>query len=155
MADSSEGGTKIKRNTQQAGPRPQGDPRVQQQIDPRDPRVQQQMQQAQQQMDPRVQQQMQQMQMQQQMQQPIDPMMLEQIIKRKSNFGSDILNIPVLKTSILVSVIFILLNSKMIWKQIIKLPMMGTVDPSILALIVNAILAGIVFYFINNFLISN
>ena len=43
----------------------------------------------------------------------------------------------------------------MIWKQIIKLPMMGTVDPSILALIVNAILAGIIFYFINNFLMQN
>ena len=67
----------------------------------------------------------------------------------KSSFGNGPLNTPVLKTSFLVSLIFVLLNSKMIWKQLIKLPMMGTVDPSILALIVNAILAGIIFYCIN------
>jgi hypothetical protein len=164
MADSSsEGGTKINRtkNVQQMDPRAQQqmDPRAQQQMDPRaqqqmqqqmDPRAQQQMQQ---QMDPRAQQQMQQQMQQQQMQQ-MDPMVVESINKNrmksmKNMFGNGPLNTSVLKTSVLVSLIFVLLNSKMVWKQLIKLPMMGTVDPSILALIVNAILAGIIFYCIN------
>ena len=165
MADSPEGGTKIRnRNVQQmGGSQQQMDPRAQQQaqqqMDPRaqqqahqqmDPRAQQQ---AQQQMDPRAQQQMDPRMQQQQMQQ-MDPSVMDSINKSrfkgmKSSFGSGALNTPVLKTSILVSLIFVLLNSKMIWKQLIKLPMMGTVDPSILALIVNAILAGIIFYCIN------
>jgi hypothetical protein len=55
------------------------------------------------------------------------------------------------KPSLVVVCIFLLLNSKMIWKQIIKLPLMGHVEPSIVALIVNAILAGIVFYVITNY----
>ena len=150
MADSPEGGTKINRNrnVQQMGGPQQSPPQQmqqapQQQMDPR----------AQQQMDPRVQQQMQQQQMYQQAQQ-MDPMVVESINKNrlksmKNMFGTGALNTSVLKTSILVSLIFVLLNSKMIWKQLIKLPMMGTVDPSILALIVNAILAGIIFYCIN------
>ena len=40
----------------------------------------------------------------------------------------------------------------MIWKQIIKIPFMGSVEPSIVALIVNSILAGIVFYLVNNYM---
>ena len=40
-------------------------------------------------------------------------------------------------------------------KQIIKLPMMGMVEPSIIALIVNSILAGIVFYIISIYLSKN
>ena len=54
-----------------------------------------------------------------------------------------------IKNSIIVVVIFILLNSRMIWKAIAKMPMMGSVEPSILALIINSIIAGIVFYIIS------
>lgn len=57
------------------------------------------------------------------------------------------------KYAILVSVIFILLNSKIIWKQILKLPLMGQVEPSIVALIVNSLLAGLVFYIASKYLI--
>jgi hypothetical protein len=38
----------------------------------------------------------------------------------------------------------------MIWRTLQKMPMMGTVDPSILALIVNSVIAGIVFYIISS-----
>jgi hypothetical protein len=55
-----------------------------------------------------------------------------------------------MKNSLLVVVIFIVLNSKMIWKIISKMPMMGTVEPSILALIVNSIIAGIAFYLLSS-----
>ena len=152
MADLSEGGTKIKRNPQQMqqqqGMQQQDDPRIQQQM-------QQQMQQ--QQMQQKMQQQQgRQSPIAQQMQQPVDPTMLEQLKSnfqlksalKKSSFGS--ISTPILKTSIIVSVLFLLLNSKIIWKQIIRLPMMGTTDPSILALIVNSILAGIFFYIISS-----
>ena len=54
-----------------------------------------------------------------------------------------------IKNSIVVIVLFILLNSRMIWKAISRIPMMGSVEPSILALIVNSIIAGIVFYIIS------
>ena len=51
-----------------------------------------------------------------------------------------------LKYSIYVCLIFIILNSKIVWKQIIKLPLMGSIEPSIIALILNSLLAGIFFY---------
>jgi hypothetical protein len=38
----------------------------------------------------------------------------------------------------------------MIWKIISKMPMMGTVEPSILALIVNSIIAGLAFYLLSS-----
>jgi hypothetical protein len=53
-----------------------------------------------------------------------------------------------MKYSLIVVLVFMMLNSKIIWKQIIKLPFMGTVEPSILALVVNSLIAGIVFYFV-------
>jgi len=53
-----------------------------------------------------------------------------------------------LKTSILVCVLFVIFNSKIVWRQIIKLPFMGTVEPSMLALIINSILAGLAFFII-------
>jgi hypothetical protein len=54
------------------------------------------------------------------------------------------------KQAVLVSIIFVLLNSKIIWSQIIKLPFMGGMEPSILALIVNSILAAVIFYIVSN-----
>ena len=74
------------------------------------------------------------------------------ILKTKSAFGNISMDSQNFKNALLVIVIFLLLNSKIIWKQIIQCPMMGSVDPSIVALIVNSILAGIVFYFISNYL---
>ena len=56
------------------------------------------------------------------------------------------------KNAALVVAIFVLLNSKIVWSQILKLPFMGGFEPSILALVVNSILAGIVFYFVSNVL---
>jgi hypothetical protein len=53
------------------------------------------------------------------------------------------------KNAILVVLIFILLNSRMIWRAISRLPMMGSIEPSILALVVNSIIAGIVFYILS------
>ena len=53
------------------------------------------------------------------------------------------------KNAIIVIVIFILLNSRMVWRALSRMPMMGTVEPSILALIVNSVLSGIVFYIIS------
>jgi hypothetical protein len=49
----------------------------------------------------------------------------------------------------LVACIFVLLNSKIIWTQIIKFPFMGNVEPSIVALLVNSVLAGVIFYIIS------
>jgi hypothetical protein len=89
-------------------------------------------------------QQQQQMQ-QQQMQQQIP----KGILKNTKRFGFQIQNKNI-KNSVIVIVIFILLNSKMIWRALSKMPMMGTLEPSILALIVNSILAGIVFYIISS-----
>jgi hypothetical protein len=58
------------------------------------------------------------------------------------------------KKAILVFLIFILLNSKIIWSQILKIPFMGTVDPSIVALVVNSLLAAIIYYFISTKLMN-
>lgn len=74
----------------------------------------------------------------------------------KSKFGADSSKSENnLKYSLIVALIFVLLNSKFIWKQIMKLPFMGTVEPSIVALIINSILAGVIFYIISTFLLSN
>ena len=54
---------------------------------------------------------------------------------------------------ILVVCIFILLNSKFVYRELSKLPGMGNIDPSLLALIVNSILAGIVFIIVKSFLL--
>ena len=74
-------------------------------------------------------------------------------ILKKSSFGSKIdFDSPSFKYSIIVAVLFLLLNSKIIWNQIIKFPFMGSMEPSMIALVVNSILAGIVFYIIINFI---
>jgi hypothetical protein len=74
----------------------------------------------------------------------------------KSKFGADSSKSENnLKYSLIVALIFVLLNSKFIWKQLMKLPFMGTVEPSIVALIINSILAGVIFYIISTFLLGN
>jgi len=66
----------------------------------------------------------------------------------KSTFGDG----GNVKDSMLVFLIFIILNSKIIWKQISRLPFMGAIEPSIISLVVNSILAAILFYFIKMYL---
>jgi hypothetical protein len=89
----------------------------------------------------------QQMQQQQQMQPPQQiPIPQPRFVKQK--FGTPVIDSKTMKYSILVVLIFVILNSKIIWKQIQRLPFMGAMDPSIVALIVNSILAGIIFYVI-------
>jgi len=55
------------------------------------------------------------------------------------------------KYAIVVTIIFILLNSKIIWTQISRLPFMGSFEPSILALLFNSVLSGVLFYIIIKF----
>jgi len=76
------------------------------------------------------------------------------IPNKKSNFGS-ILDNSNFKNSLLVVFLFIILNSKLVWKQIQKIPMMGKVEPSMVALIFNSILAGIIFFLIKTFVMKN
>ena len=80
------------------------------------------------------------------------------ILKRKSKFASfDNAggNTENMKYALVVSLIFVILNSKIIWKQIMKLPFMGSVEPSIVALLVNSILAGVVYYIISTFVLPS
>ena len=176
MSSPEEGGTKIqKRNSAppmmggggppQMAPQmaPQGmpqqmDPRMSQQMDPR----------MSQQMDPRMSQeqmmmmmqQQEQMQQQQYQQQPQGYQMNsmgapKKSILRKSSFGGVPMDSSLFKNTLLVIIIFVALNSKIIWKQIIRFPFMGGIEPSIVALVVNSILAGVIFYLISYFLMKN
>lgn len=70
----------------------------------------------------------------------------------KSFFGSSVSNTNRLSLAIFVVLLFILLNSKLIWTQLQKLPFMGSIEPSIFALIINSLLAGIVFYVASSFI---
>ena len=139
MNENEFGGTKIQRKPSSQVPQaPQMmDPRQMQQIDPQqmDPR----------QMDPRQ----------------MDPRQVQQMGPRPVQqqvpfFGrkETLVDEKVMKYAILVILIFIILNSKIIWKQIMKLPMMGTAEPSIVALIVNSIIAGIIFYVVTTMIIK-
>ena len=149
---SEEGGTKIQRRNIQQIPQqmPQMSQQQQQML------MQQQMQQQNQQQMPQMsEQQYHQMQQQQQMQQQMQQQnqqgqqMQQQIPRSILKKPKISLNNKNIKNSLIVVVIFILLNSKMIWRALSKVPMMGTVEPSILALLVNSLLAGIVFYIIS------
>jgi len=173
MSDNSgEGGTKIQRRNVQQIPVQQmnggPDPRMMQQqmgggqqmsqeemmmMQQRQQMMMQQQQMQQQQQDPRMiqQQMMQQQMMQEQMMQKQIP---KGILKKSSlknnnsnNFCFSWNNVNV-KNSVIVVVIFILLNSRIIWRALSRMPMMGAVEPSILALVVNSLIAGIVFYFV-------
>ena len=147
---SEEGGTKLqRRNVQQIPPQQQQQPSPEELMMMQQRMMQQQQQEQQGQQMPRqmpqpVQQQMQQQQMQQQIP--------RSILKKPKRFG---LNNKNIKNSVIVVVIFILLNSKMIWRALSKMPIMGTVEPSIIALVVNSLLAGIVFYIISTKLNKN
>jgi len=66
----------------------------------------------------------------------------------KTKFGSFD---PKMKMAVLVILLFVILNSKIIWKQVCRFPMMGSSEPSMIALLVNSILAGVIFYFISKF----
>lgn len=83
----------------------------------------------------------------QQRQQPPQPNVPR--FKTASRFGNMDIDSITFKYSVIVACIFILLNSKIIWKQIIQFPFMGGVEPSILALIINSILASIIFYVVS------
>jgi hypothetical protein len=157
---SEEGGTKIRnRNVQQIGQQMGGPPQMGQQMDPRaqmgpPPGMGQQpspeqMRAMQQQM--MMQQQMQQQQMQQQqMSQPMPaPQPVPKSILKRTSMGPFSINNKNIRNGVIVVVLFILLNSKFIWRALTRIPMMGTFEPSILALIVNSLLAGIVFYIIS------
>jgi hypothetical protein len=150
---SEEGGTKIQRRNVQQIPQqmPQMSQQQQQMMQQQMLMQQQQNQQGQQQMPQMSEQQYHQMQQQQQMQQNQGQQQMQQqiprsILKKPKIFS---LNNKNIKNSLIVVVIFILLNSKMIWRALSKVPMMGTVEPSVLALLVNSLLAGIVFYIIS------
>ena len=166
--DSEAGGTKINKGPpsmapQSMGPPPMGvptqmDPQMQQMIQQQMAQEQlaqqhlAQQQMAQRQMGQMGQQQMGQMgqqQMGQMGQQVLPPSILKKSSYGKSSFSFESAGV---KNAALVAVIFLLLNSKMIWKQIIQLPFMGRVEPSIIALVVNSILAGMAFYLLSNFL---
>ena len=154
---SEEGGTKLQRKPVQQIPQQMSQPQMSQQQMSQQQMSQQQMSQQQmsqpqmspQQMSP---QQSQQNYQQQQSQQNYQQQQMQQLIpnkiknKRTFSFSWNDKNI---KNSVVVIVLFILLNSRMIWKAISRIPMMGSVEPSILALIVNSIIAGIVFYIIS------
>jgi len=134
------GGTPIVRNhqggVQQMGSPPPMNPQMAQQMGP----------------SPEEQYLRQQMAMQQQMGQQMAQPAPKSILKKTSKFGASNIDFDsvTFKNGLLVAVIFLLLNSKIIWTQIMKIPFMGSLEPSIVALVTNAILAGIIFYIISN-----
>ena len=130
-----EGGTKIQRSNPQMDP--QQEPEMM--MDP------EQAQRRQQQMDPRQQQMLQQQMMYQQQQ------MHQQQQSKKKGF----IDFKSLKMSVIVALIFIILNSKIVWSQFGKLPFMGSMDPSMLALLINSLLSGIIFYIITTYVIKS
>jgi hypothetical protein len=153
---SEEGGTKLRKNRPQQmsqAPQPQFDPQqvyTRQQGPPPQQMGQQMAQMGQ----------MGQMPTPQQMAQ-MPPQMQQQIMQQASSSqmprpyqGKKLLENSNAKSAMLVVLIFLLLNSKLVWKQIINLPMMGNVEPSMIALIFNSLLAGIIFYIIINFLMK-
>jgi len=134
---SEEGGTRIQKRQQ-----------VQPQFNQAPPQMQQVPEQMYQQEDP----QMYQQEVPQMYQQQVPRQQGPPVVKFKSQPG--ITNVDFnsisFKYSLLVACIFVLLNSKIIWTQIIKFPFMGNMEPSIMALLVNSMLAGIIFYIISN-----
>ena len=129
---SEEGGTKLPRR------RPVQQMQQQQEQQPSAPQMAQQQQ---------YQQQMQQQQYQQQQHVQIQP----HPHFNRFNISFDDKN---LKNTGLVVMIFFILNSKMVWKEIVKIPFMGQVEPSIIALVVNAIIAGVIYYIVTNYLMK-
>ena len=58
------------------------------------------------------------------------------------------------KNALLVIVLFIVLNSKIVWRQVMKLTFMGSVEPSMIALFVNSIIAGVAYYIITKYILK-
>ena len=133
-----EGGTKIQRRNTQMDPPHQPEMTM----DPE--QVQQQ-----QQMDPRQQQMLQQQMMHQQQQ--MHQQHKQNLQSKKKGF----IDFKSLKLSVVVALIFIILNSKIVWSQFGKLPFMGSMDPSMLALFINSLLSGIIFYIITTYIIKS
>jgi len=137
-----EGGTRIQRRPQQQVP--QQDPQMEQQAMMQQQQAMMQQQQA----------------MQQQQGYPQQQVYVPQAINRvippplRGKIKSFDMDSQLFKNALLVTIIFVLLNSKLVWKQIIRFPFMGGVEPSIVALVVNSILAGILFYIISNYLMN-
>jgi membrane glycosyltransferase len=131
MADQEEGGTKIQRRPVQQIPQ-QMPPQIPQQM------PQQMPQQTPQQMPQQV----------QQMKHQFVNNSVPSSIKNGTFKGFSFSN-PVGKSTLLVIIIFILLNSRIAWRAISRIPMMGSIEPSILALIVNSLIAGIAFYILS------
>ena len=138
---SEEGGTKLPRR------RPVQQMQQQQEQQPSAPQMAQQQQYQQQMQQQQYQQQMQQQQYQQQQHVQIQP----HPHFNRFNISFDDKN---LKNTGLVVMIFFILNSKMVWKEIVKIPFMGQVEPSIIALVVNAIIAGVIYYIVTNYLMK-
>jgi hypothetical protein len=88
--------------------------------------------------------------------QPEVPLKTPQPHMKKPGFKSIFMeNTPYkLKLSVLVALLFLLLNSKMVWKNLMKIKYMGSTEPSMLALVTNSILCGIIFYIITKFLLT-
>ena len=154
MSSPEEGGTKIRRNS----PPPEMPPPPPQmqsspQVDPREDMMQQQM----------MQQQMMQQPPQGYQAPPVQQNSMgspSRSILKKSTFGGKssfygAFDSPIFKYTLLVIIIFMILNSKFIWKQIMHFPLMGSAEPSVVALVVNSVIAGMAFYIISSFLIKN
>ena len=140
MSDQDEGGTKIPRRNVQQIPQQQMSPQ-QQQMPPQQQQMPQQMQQQMPRQMPR--------QMPQQMPQQTynENVMVNKSIPNTIKMGRfNLSDVTSRKNAIIVIIIFVLLNSRIAWRAISRIPMMGSVEPSILALVVNSVLAGIVFY---------
>jgi hypothetical protein len=57
-----------------------------------------------------------------------------------------------IKYAVIATLLFIVFNSKIVWKQLLKVPIMGGVEPSIIALGTNGLLFAIIFYIIIKYL---
>ena len=81
--------------------------------------------------------------------------MHQQHQQQQQNKKGGFIDFKSLKMSVVVALIFIILNSKIVWSQFGKLPFMGSMDPSMLALLINSILSGIIFYIITTYIIKS
>jgi hypothetical protein len=57
-----------------------------------------------------------------------------------------------IKYAVIATLLFVVFNSKIVWKQLLKVPIMGGVEPSVVALGTNGLLFAIIFYIIIKYL---
>ena len=57
-----------------------------------------------------------------------------------------------IKYAVIATLLFLVFNSKIVWKQLLRIPVMGGVEPSIIALGTNGLLFAIIFYIIIKYL---